>query len=71
MFISSLKLKAQVSFSYHLLFLYLAVKFSHFHLLQNYWAKFNQTWHKTTFCSGGQVCSNEGQHPFQGEIIAE
>ena len=63
---SSPELKAQVSFSDHLssgvclsvrpsvrLSVCLSVNFSHFHLLlQNYWANFNQTWHKASLGEG-------------------
>ena len=59
---SSPELKAQVSFSDHLLSVVClsvrlsfrpSVNFSHFHLiLQNHWANFNQTWHKSSFGEG-------------------
>ena len=63
---SSPELKAQVSFSDHLssvvclsvrpsvcLSVRLSVNFTHFHLLlQNHWAKFNQTWHKASLGKG-------------------
>jgi hypothetical protein len=31
--------------------------------LQNHWAKFNQTWHKSSLGEGIQFCSNEGGCP--------
>jgi hypothetical protein len=34
-------------------------------LLQNHWANFNQTWHKSSLVGGIQVCSNEGDSPSQ------
>ena len=43
----------------------LSVNFSHCHLLQNYCANFNQTWHKASLGGGKQVCLNEGPRPFQ------
>ena len=55
---SSPELKAQVSFSDHLWSVVCpsvcpSVNFSHFHLLlQNYWANFNQTWHKASLGKG-------------------
>ena len=53
---SSPDLKAQVSFSYGLLSVclsvHLPVNFPLFHLLQNHWANFNQTWHKASFGGG-------------------
>ena len=50
---SSHELKAQVSFSDRLLSVVRpSVNFSHFHLLQNNWANFNQTWHKAPFGKG-------------------
>ena len=34
-------------------FVVVVVNFSHFHLLlQNHWANFNQTWHKTSLGKG-------------------
>jgi hypothetical protein len=32
-------------------------------LLQNQWANFNQTWHKSSLGEEIQVCSNEGDRP--------
>jgi hypothetical protein len=32
-------------------------------LLENHWANFNQTWHKSSLGEGVQVCSNEGDSP--------
>mgnify|MGYP003689900873 CR=1 FL=1 len=40
------------------------VKFSHFDLLQNHSANYNQTLHKTSLGQGNSICSNEGQHSF-------
>ena len=40
------------------------VNFSHFPLLQNHWANFNQTWHKASLDEGVQICSNEGPCSF-------
>jgi hypothetical protein len=64
---SSPELKAQVSYSdRRLSVVRLSVRLSvckllHFRLLlQNHWANFNQTWHKSSLGEGFQVCSNEG-----------
>ena len=51
------ELKAQVSFSDRLfsvirLYVCLSVNFSHFHLLKNHLANFNQTSHKAPLCEG-------------------
>jgi hypothetical protein len=32
-------------------------------LLQNHWANFNQTWHKSSLGEEIQVCTNEGDCP--------
>ena len=32
-------------------------------ILQNHWANFNYTWHKTSWMKEIQVCSNEGPCP--------
>ena len=66
---SSPELKAQVSFSDHLLSLVclsvclsVRLNISHHHLfLQNHWTNFNQTWHKASLAwmKGIQVSSNE------------
>ena len=43
------ELKAQVSFSDHLSSVVcLSENFSHFHILQNHWVNYNQTWHKVS-----------------------
>jgi hypothetical protein len=64
--ISSPELKAQVSYSdCWLSVVRLSVspsvcKLSHFRLLlQNHWANFNQTWHRSSFGEGFQVYLNE------------
>jgi hypothetical protein len=58
---SSPELKAQVSYSDRPLSV---CKLLHFQLLlQNHWANFNLTWHKSSLGEGIQVCSNGGQHP--------
>ena len=44
------------------------VNFSHFHLLQNHWANFNQTWHKASLGEGNSSLM-KSPHPFpRGEI---
>jgi hypothetical protein len=48
-FFSSPELKAQVSYSDRPLSV---CKLLHFQLLQNHWANFNQTWHKSSFGGG-------------------
>jgi hypothetical protein len=63
---SSPELKAQVSYSHCLLSVVcLSVcKLLYFQLLlQNHWANFIQTWHKSSLGGGIKVYSNEGQHP--------
>jgi hypothetical protein len=71
---SSPELKAKVNYSDRLLSVVrlsvcLSVcpsvcKLLHFRLLlQNHWANFNQTWHKSFLGEGIQVCSNEGDCP--------
>ena len=57
MFFSSPEPKTQVSFSDQnssvAVVVVVVVNFSHFHvLLQNHWANFNQTWHKTSLGEG-------------------
>ena len=44
-----------------------SVNFSHFHLLQNHCANFNQTWHKASFGEG----DSNLLALFQGEIIVK
>ena len=65
-FFSSLELKAQVSFSDHLvvrrlsvlLSVCLSVNFSYLRLLlKNHWANFNQTWHKASLGDGIEISS--------------
>jgi hypothetical protein len=42
----------------------LSVRLLHFQLLlQNRWANFNQSWHKSSVGKGIQNCTNEGQPP--------
>ena len=43
------------------------LNFSHFYILQNHSANFNQTWHKATF--GLKFIQMKGPSNFQGEII--
>ena len=51
---SSPEPKAQMSFSDQNLsvVVVVVVNFSHFHLLENHWAYFNQTWHKASIGEG-------------------
>ena len=42
----------------------LSVNFSHFHLLQNHWANFNQTWHKVSLCEGDSSLFKRRAPPF-------
>ena len=47
----------------------LVVNFSHFHLLKNHWAHFNQTWHRASLSERDSCLKG---HPlFQGEIISK
>ena len=50
------------------LFIHLSVNFSHFHLPQNHWANFNQTWHKV-FLGEGKFVQMKGNALFQVEIL--
>ena len=46
---SSPELKAQVSFSdQNLSIVVVIIDFTYFHLLQNQWTNFKQTWHKSS-----------------------
>ena len=67
-FITSSKLKAQVSFSDHLLSVVrssVCLSTSHLHLLlQNYWANLNQTWHKVSFGRGNSNVFKQSVPPF-------
>ena len=66
---SSPKPKAQVGFSDRLssvvcLCICLSVNFSHFNLLQNHWADFNQTWHIASLCGGNSSLFKWRDKPF-------
>jgi hypothetical protein len=70
----SWKLKAQASYSYYLLSISPSDHLSlckplHFRLLlQNLWANFKQTWHKSSFGARIQVYSNKGKRfPSRGD----
>ena len=67
-YFSSPEPQAQVSFSDHNLSVVVViavVNFSHFHLLlQNHWANFNQTWHKSSLGDEDLSFLNEGSRPF-------
>ena len=67
-------MKAQVSYSDRLLsIVHLSIcKLLHFLLLlQNRWAYFNQTWHKSSLREGIQVFQMTGIAALQGEIVAK
>ena len=36
----------------HVVVVIVVINFSHFHLLQNHWANFKQTWHKASMAEG-------------------